>query len=73
MPDSEIHEPINWLLKRKQIKEGATLTGVPGTSYNLEFVCQECKKKYTRIVDQETFDKVEVNKTAWEWGWSNGG
>ena len=71
MPISELHEPINWLLTRKHIIDGEAITGLPARAYVLNFTCQECKKKYTRIVDKETFEDVVVDKTAWEWGWNN--
>jgi hypothetical protein len=72
LPNKETHDPINWLLTRKRISEGKNMGGQPAKVLALDFTCQECGEKYTRLVDPETFDNAVVEKTAWEWGWTNG-
>ena len=68
-PLGEIHEQNNWILKEKKIVKGKGISGVPVTSNYTLFECKECGEPYTRFVDMETYEGLEVGFDDWVWDW----
>ena len=66
---NDLHKPNNWILSSFGLVAGKNLLGQETDCWKGTFTCQECHKKYIRFFYDNPRD-LEVDKTTWEWGWS---